>query len=78
MGRRPLANGLTRRKVKNSQPNHVGTPFLSALTRPHRHVLHDARTGAGDWERKGPADILWPDACAGSLSETLMAEAKKK
>src|SRR5260370_25988418 len=25
------------------------------------HVLHDARTGARDWEGKGAADILRPD-----------------
>jgi hypothetical protein len=41
------------------------------------HVLHDARTGARDWEGKGAADILRPDAYPASLSEALMAEAKK-
>ncbi len=41
------------------------------------HVLHDARTGARDWEGKGATDILRPDAYPASLSETLMAEAKK-
>ncbi len=42
------------------------------------YVLHDARTGARDWEGKGAADILRPDAYPASLSEALMAEAKKK
>src|SRR5260370_13194741 len=35
------------------------------------HVLHDARTGARDWEGKGAADILRPDAYPASLSEAL-------
>ena len=37
--------------------------------RPHRRVLHGARIGARDRERKGPADILRPDAGPGSVSE---------
>ena len=41
------------------------------------HVLHDARTGARDWEGKGAADVVRPDANPASLSEALMAEAKK-
>jgi hypothetical protein len=39
--------------------------------------LHDARTGARDWEGKGAADILRADAHPASLSDALMAEAKK-
>jgi hypothetical protein len=39
--------------------------------------LHDARTGARYREGKGAADILRPDAYPASLSEALMAEAKK-
>jgi hypothetical protein len=31
--------------------------------------LHDARTGARDWEGKSAADILRPDADPASLSE---------
>src|SRR5213592_79334 len=42
--------------------------LLSEIVRPHCHVLHDARTGARDWEGKGPADILRADACARSVS----------
>src|SRR5207248_8133443 len=36
--------------------------------RPHCYVLHDARTGARDWQGKGAADILRADARAGSLT----------
>src|SRR5438034_3040660 len=32
------------------------------------YVLHDTRTGARDWEGKGAADILRPDARPGSLT----------
>src|SRR6266581_2811270 len=54
----------------------LGHPDHSA--RADCHVLHDARTGARDWEGKGAADILRPDAYPASLSEALTAEAKKK
>jgi hypothetical protein len=53
----------------------LGYPDHSA--RADCYVLHDARTGARDWEGKGPADILRPDAYPASLSEVPMAEAKK-
>src|SRR5438876_816653 len=33
------------------------------------YVLHDARTGARDWEGKSAADILRPDAGSSSLNE---------
>jgi hypothetical protein len=52
----------------------LGYPDHSA--RADCYVLHDARTGARDWEGKGAADILRPDACPASLSEALMAEGR--
>ena len=36
---------------------------------PHRHVLHGARIGPRNRQGKGSADILRPDACAGSLTK---------
>src|SRR5207302_8330207 len=47
----------------------LGHPDHSLYARCH--VLHHARAGARDRERKGDADILWTDACAASLSENL-------
>jgi len=52
----------------------LGYPDHSA--RADCYVLHDARTGARDWEGKGAADILRPDACPASLSEARMAEGR--
>src|SRR6266536_273354 len=43
----------------------LGYPDHSA--RADCYVLHDARTGARDWEGKSPADILRSRACAGSV-----------
>ncbi len=61
---------LCRRQPKVAVGNHLaaflGHPDHSL--RPHRRVLHGARTGARDRERKGPADILRPDAGPGSLN----------
>jgi hypothetical protein len=54
----------------------LGYPDHSA--RADCYVLHDARTGARDWEGKGAANILRPDAYPASLSEALITEAKKK
>src|SRR6266568_4987376 len=53
----------------NRYPNHSA--------RVDCYVLHDARTGARDWQGKGAADILRPDTYPAGLSEALMAEAKK-
>jgi hypothetical protein len=52
----------------------LGDPDHSA--RADCHVLHDARTGARDWEGKGAADILRADTNPTSLSDALMAETK--
>src|SRR6266487_703117 len=61
---------LCRRQSKVAVGNHLaaflGHPDHSL--RPHRRVLHDARTGARNWERKGAADILRPDASSGSMN----------
>ena len=46
-----------------------GDPDHSVRT--HRHVLHDARIGPGDRQGKGAADILRPDACAGSVNPSM-------
>jgi hypothetical protein len=58
---------------KVARGNHLaaflGDPDHSV--RPHCHVLHYARTGARDWEGKGPEDILRTDAQPASLSEAL-------
>jgi hypothetical protein len=51
----------------------LGCPDHSV--RPCCHVLHDARTGARDWEGKGAEDILRTDAAAGILNEN---ESKEK
>src|SRR5206468_4075252 len=51
---------------ENRVATFLGHPDHSA--RPHCYVLHDARTGARDWEGKGAADILRPDARARSLT----------
>src|SRR5947199_9934345 len=40
------------------------------------YVLHDARTGARDWEGKSAADILRPDARAGSVNDQFRAREK--
>jgi len=61
-GQRKAAGG-------NRLATFLGDPDHSV--RADCYVLHDARTGARDWERKGPADILRPDACAGSVNEAL-------
>ena len=53
----------------------LGYPDHSA--RADCYVLHDARTGALDWEGKGAADILRPDAYPASLNEALMAEGEE-
>src|SRR6266404_7598193 len=71
---------LCGRQSKTTRGNRVaaflGYPDHSA--RADCYVLHDARTGARDWQRKGPADILRTDAYPASLSEAFIAEAKKK
>src|SRR6266699_96425 len=71
---------LCRRQSKVALGNHLasflGYPDYS--TRADCYVLHDARTGARDWEGKGAANILRPDAYPASLSDALMVEAKKK
>jgi hypothetical protein len=60
---------LCRRQSKVAVGNHLaaflGHPDHSLCS--HRRVLHGARTGARDRERKGPADILRADACAASV-----------
>ena len=53
--------------LRNRLATFLGHPAHSL--RPHRRVLHGARIGARDRERKGPADILRSDARPGSLSE---------
>jgi hypothetical protein len=52
----------------------LGYPDHSA--RADCHVLHDARTGARDWEGKSAADIFRSTARPSSLSDALMAETK--
>ena len=53
----------------------LGHPDHSA--RADCHVLHDARAGARDREGKGAADILRADTNPTSLSDAIMAEARK-
>src|SRR5438552_14919766 len=59
-GRQQGAAGENRVATFLGYPDH--------LVRVDCHVLHDARTGARDWERKGVADILRTDARAGSMN----------
>ena len=63
---RQLCRGQSKVAVGNHLAAFLGHPDHSV--RPHFHVLHDARTGARDWQGKGGEDILRPDACAGSIT----------
>src|SRR5438093_13145169 len=61
---------LCHRQSKVALGNHLAAflGYPDHSLRSNRRVLHGARTGARDWERKGVADILWPDACPGSMT----------
>src|SRR5256886_15777934 len=64
---RKLCRGQRKAAVGNRLATFLGDPDHSV--RADCYVLHDARTGAGDWEGKGAADILRPDAGSSSLNE---------
>src|SRR5206468_5871670 len=67
------------RQRKTAGGNHLAAflGYPDHSVRPDCYVLRDARTGAREWERKGAADILRPDAYPASLNEAPMAETKK-
>ena len=64
---RQLCRGQSKAAGGNRMAAFLGYPDHSA--RADYYVLHDARTGARDWEGKGAADILRPGAYPASLSE---------
>src|SRR5439155_18509057 len=63
---RQLCRGQQGATGENHLAAFLGYPDHSV--RPYCHVLHDARTGPRDWEGKGAADILRPDAGPGSMN----------